>query len=231
MDSEFPTGTVIISFDKKNEPIYNVTPDVAFDHIEFSTEALKLARGADCLFFGLLPQRFGISKNTLRELIREAQGSLKFFDLKLFQHFFNAPVVENLLHASNIVRIKEKEIGTLAQKLRLLNEKPEPFSRELIEKYQIDLVLITRGAKGIFAYHKEQGVFTNEGYPVQLKDNIGSGMAFAAGFLNYYLNGSSIQQAVNFGNAAGALNATMVGATDWFDKKDVLRFIKNYQGG
>ena len=55
-------------------------------------------------------------------------------------------------------------------------------------------------------------------------------MAFAAGFLNYYLNGSTIQQAVNFGNAAGALNATMIGATDWFDKKDVLRFMKIQRG-
>ena len=114
IDSEFPTGTVNIRFDEKGEPIYEVAPDVAFDHIEFSTEALKLARNADCLFYGLLPQRFGISKNTIRELIKESPRSLKFFDLKLFQHFFNADVVDFLLNASNIVRIKYKEIGFLS---------------------------------------------------------------------------------------------------------------------
>ena len=84
IDGEFPTGTVNITFDEKDEPEYHVALDVAFDHIEFSAEALKLARTADCLFFGLLPLRFGISKNTIRELINESADSLKFFDLKLF---------------------------------------------------------------------------------------------------------------------------------------------------
>ena len=58
IDSEFSTGTVTITFDEYNEANFHVTPDVAFDHIEFSAEALKLARNADCLFYGLLPQRF-----------------------------------------------------------------------------------------------------------------------------------------------------------------------------
>ena len=72
IDSEFPTGTVLVTFNKNGDPVFKVTLDVAFDHIEFSAEALKLAREADCLFFGLLPQRFGISKNTIRELIKES---------------------------------------------------------------------------------------------------------------------------------------------------------------
>jgi fructokinase len=226
VDAEFPTGTVHISFDHNNDSVYDVTPDVAFDHIEFSAEALKLARQADCLFFGLLPQRFGISKNTLRELIRESSSSIKFFDLKLFQHFFHVAVVENLLRSSQVVRIKEKEIGFLAQRLGLKAGNPEAFGEQLIRKYQVDLVLITRGAQGVFAFHKDQGAFYDLGYVVDLKDNIGSGMAFSAGFLHYYLHGSSIQQALGFGNAAGALNATRTGATSAFNKEDVLKFME-----
>ena len=52
-------------------------------------------------------------------------------------------------------------------------------------------------------------------------------MAFSAGFLHYYLNGKSIQEALNFGNAAGALNTTKRGATSYFNKNDVLSFMKN----
>jgi len=59
-----------------------------------------------------------------------------------------------------------------------------------------------------------------------MKDNIGSGMAFSAGFLHYYLHGSSLQDALAFGNAAGAVSATRVGATSPFPKKEVLRFMK-----
>lgn len=226
IDSEFPTGTVNIELDDKYEPIYKVTPDVAFDHIEFSTEALKLARKADCLFYGLLAQRFGISKNTIRELIKESPGSLKFFDLKLFKHFFNLEVIDSLLRSSNLVRIKEKEIDFLTEKLELQHSDIEGFGKQLVEKYKIDLVIITRGPKGVFAWHKKEGAFRDSGYELKMKDNIGSGMAFSAGFLHYYLNGKPIQEALNFGNAAGALNATRMGATSFFDKKDVLKFMK-----
>ena len=199
---------------------------MAFDHIEFSAEALKLARNANCLFFGLLPQRFGISKNTIRELIKESPASIKFFDLKLFEHFFDIKVVENLLWSSDIVRIKEKEISFLSQQMKLNTEKQEVFCAALAEKYNVDLVLLTRGKKGVFAYDKKKGSFYDSGYNIEMIDNIGSGMAFSAGFLHYYLNGKSIQEALNFGNAAGALNATKSGATSYFNKKDVLTFMK-----
>lgn len=227
IDSEFPTGTVNVEFEKSGEPIFKVTPDVAFDHIEFSAEALKLVRNANCLFFGLLPQRFGISKNTIRELINESRKAIKFFDLKLFKHFFNADVVENLLRSSNIVRIKEKEIGFLTEALNLKPGNVESFGKQLLEKYKVDLVIITRGTRGVCAFHKKEGAFWDAGYKVEMKDNIGSGMALAAGFLHYYLNGRSIQEALNFGNAAGALNATRMGATTFFDKNDVLAFMKD----
>ncbi len=226
VDSEFPTGTVNITFDEKHESIFNVTPDVAFDHIEFTPEALKLARSADCLFYGLLPQRFGISKNTLRELIKESPASCKFFDLKLFQHFFNAVVVEQLLQASNIVRIKEKEIDFLSEKLQLEKGNLAHFAKLLVDKYKVDLVLITRGPNGVFAYHIEQGEFYDAGYLIDLKDNIGSGMAFAAGFIHYFLNNKPLQEALSFGNAAGALSTTKVGATSHFTKNEVLKFMK-----
>lgn len=226
IDDEFPTGTVNVTFDENEESKYEVVPDVAFDHIEFSAEALKLARNANCLFYGLLPLRFGISKNTIRELIKESPDSIHFFDLKLFEHFFNKKVIENLLFNSNIVRIKEKEISFLVEKLEMTAGSIEEFGAQLSKKYKVDLILVTRGSKGVFAYHISKGVFTDSGYKIEVTDNIGSGMAFCAAFLHYYLDGKSIQEALGFGNAAGALNTTLRGATTYFNKKDVIDFIK-----
>lgn len=225
IDPVFKTGTVDVCFDEKREPKYKVASDVAFDHIEFSAEALKLVRKADCLVFGLLPQRFGLSKNTLRELIKESSDSLHFFDLKLFEHFFNKSVVEDLLRAAHIVRIKEKEVGFLAEKLKIELGNLEDFPKKLADKFKIDLVIITRGSKGVLAFHKKEGLFYEPGYQVKMVDNVGSGMAFSAGFLHYYLNGKPIDQALRFGNAAGALNTTKNGATEFFSKNDVLDFM------
>jgi len=227
IDPVFKTGTINVSFDDIKESKYEVTPDVAFDHIEFSAEALKLVRKANCLFFGLLPQRFGISKNTLRELIKESSDSLHFFDLKLFEHFFDKRVVENLLKAAHIVRIKEKEIAFLADKLGIQLNDMEDFAVRLATMFNIDLIIITKGKNGIWAYHKQHGIFSEPGYQIKMVDNIGSGMAFSAGFLHYYLNGKPIDDALRFGNAAGALNTTKRGATSYFTKQDVLDFMDN----
>lgn len=227
VDAEFKTGTVDVRFDENNEPHYNVDLDVAFDHIEFSAEALKLVREADCLVFGLLPQRFGISKNTLRELLKESLDSLHFFDLKLFHHFFDVKVVERLLRAAHIVRIKEKEIAFLAKELNIELTNLEDFAEQFARKFKMDLVIITRGSKGILAYHKKHGLFFEPGFRIEMEDNVGSGMAFAAGFLHYLLNGKRIEEALKFGNAAGALNSTKRGGTTSFTKSDVLNFMDN----
>ncbi len=231
IDFEFPTGTVNISLNEYNEANFHVTLDVAFDHIEFSAEALKLARNADCLFYGLLPQRFGISKNTLRELINESPDSVHFLDLKLFHHFFNIKVVEYLLECSHIVRIKEKEIEFLGRELGIDSDNIETFCARLIKRYKINVVLITRGDSGVFALDKRERAFYDSGYHIKVEDNIGSGIAFCAGFLHYYMNGKSIQDSLNFGNAAGALNTTKRGATEYFNKKDVHSFMKNTPKG
>ena len=225
IDDEFPTGTVDVTFDENNEPRYKVELDVAFDHIEFSAHALKLVRNADCLFYGLLPQRFGVSKNTIRELIKESPDSIHFFDLKLFEHFFNKRVVEDLLKSSNIVRIKEKEVSFLMDELGMEQGSLEEFSKQLTKKYKLDLILITKGSNGVFAYQRAQGIFVDPGYNVNVVDNIGSGMAFCAAFLHYYLNKKSLQDALNFGNAAGALNTTKRGATTYFDISEVIDFM------
>jgi fructokinase len=226
IDAEFKTGTVDISFDESNESKYKVALDVAFDHIEFTADALKLVRQCDCLFFGLLPQRFGISKNTLRELIKESPDSIHFFDLKLFEHFFNKDIVEQLLKAAHIVRVKEKEIAFLAEQLNIEFNNAEDFAGLLAKRYNIRIVIITRGSIGILAYSEKEGLFTVPGFKIKMKDNVGSGMAFSAGFLHYYLNGKSIQEALRFGNAAGALNSTKRGGTSTFSKKDVLDFME-----
>lgn len=226
MDREFSTGEVRVTFDESGESCYHVKEDVAFDHIEFSAEALKLVRQTDCLFFGLLPQRYGLSKNTIRELIKESPDSLHFFDLKLFDHFFDAKVVEQLLHAANVVRLKEKEMGLLAQKLNIEFQSVDNFLAEISNHYKVALILVTRGADGIKAYHETEGIITVPGYQIKMEDNVGSGMAFSAAFLHYYLNDKSLLESLKFGNAVGALNTTKRGATTFFTKKDVLQFMK-----
>ncbi|MBN1819245.1 MAG: hypothetical protein JXR31_06185 [Prolixibacteraceae bacterium] len=227
IDNVFPTGTVDVKVDSEGRPDYHIKKDVSFDHIEFTTEALRLVRDADCLCFGTLVQRYGISKNTLRELIKEAPKPLKFLDIKLRKDCYTKSIIESSLVFADILRLKENELYSLKNELGLFEYESKALANELINEYKLDLVLVTKGKNGAFALDKNNNYFEDPGYYIDLIDTVGSGVAFSAGFMHYYLSGKGIEDSLKFGNAAGALTAATHGATNKIDKSKILHLIKN----
>ncbi|HOI48045.1 MAG TPA: PfkB family carbohydrate kinase [Prolixibacteraceae bacterium] len=226
IDPVFPTGTVAVKIGSDGRPDYTIHTDVAFDHIEFTAEALKLVREADCLCYGTLVQRYGISKNTLRELLNEAPEPLKFLDLKLRKNCYNRAIIESSLRSANILRVKENELYTLKNELDLFEFESKGISAELINEYNLDIVLVTRGKDGAFALDKEGNYFEDRGYEIKFVDTVGSGVAFSAGFLHYFLAGEGVEAALQFANAAGALTAATAGATTPVSKRQILELMK-----
>jgi fructokinase len=226
IDNVFPTGTVDIKVDSEGRPDYHIKKDVAFDHIEFTAEALRLVRDADCLCFGTLVQRYGISKNTLRELINEAPKPIKFLDIKLRKDCYNRSIIENSLHFANILRLKENELYSLKNELGLFEFESKALAAELLNEYELDLVLVTKGKSGAFALDKDNNYFEDSGYYIDLVDTVGSGVAFSAGFMHYYLAGKGVAESLKFGNAAGALTTATHGATKLIEKSEILEFIE-----
>lgn len=85
----------------------------------------------------------------------------------------------------------------------------------LIDKRNENFI-ITKGKKGCY-YVKED--VTVEGFPVESVDTTGAGDAFCAGFIYQILRGSSVKEALRFGNAAGAVSTTKYGAMDSMPSK------------
>ncbi len=226
-DNVFPTGSVLVNVNKDGEPDYIIQKDVAFDHIELSSEVLDLIEKTKCISFGTLVQRYGISKNTLREIIHEAPKTIKFLDLKLRHNCYNKSIIENSLHYATILRLKEVELISLKQEIKLEVEDPKAIAKVLIEKYSIDLVLVTRGKHGVYALDNNENYYEDRGYIINLVDTVGSGVGFSAGFLHYYLSGKSVEEALKFGNATGAMVSSTMGATTPVKKKEILKLIKS----
>ncbi len=225
-DNVFPTGTVNVVIDSEGQPDYNIQRDVAYDHIELSSDVLRLIKQTRCICFGTLVQRYGISKNTLREIIHESKGSIKFLDLKLRKNCYTGIILESSLNFADILRLKESELYSLKRELGLKGEKLDVLTKELIWKYNIELVLVTKGKNGVFGMDNKNNYYQDPGYMIEQKDTVGAGIAFSAGFLHYYLNGKSVEEAINFGNATGAMVASTTGATSFVRKKDILKLIK-----
>lgn len=224
-DYSFPTGSVKVKLDELGNPDFNIITDVAYDHMEINSEMMEAFREADCVCFGTLVQRYGISKNTLRELINESPDVVKFLDINLRKKCYTATTVEDSLKMANILKTNDDELLITKDLLGLKSVHLKELARETIEKYNLDILLCTLGRNGAFCLTKEDVFHYDPGYQVSLGDTVGSGDAFSAGFVHYFMNGHSIDEALKFGNAAGAMVAKTTGATTLVEKEDILNFM------
>ncbi|HEX7583415.1 MAG TPA: carbohydrate kinase [Prolixibacteraceae bacterium] len=224
-DYEFPTGTVKVKIDEIGNPDFNIITEVAYDHIEINSEMMEAFSEADCVCFGTLVQRYGISKNTLRELIHESTDVVKFLDINLRKKCYSAAIIEDSLRMTNILKTNDEELLITKELLGLKNKNLKDLAQETIEKYKLDILLCTLGQNGAFCLTKDGVFHYDPGYQIILGDTVGSGDAFSAGFVHYYMNGHPIEEALQFGNAAGAMVATTTGATAPISKKEILNFM------
>jgi fructokinase len=225
IDPVYPTGLVIVKVGHEGRPDYLIQPDLAFDHIELTTEAIDLVKEADCLFFGTLVQRHDKSKDTLEKLFAEIPQTLKYLDLKLRKNYYTKEIIESSLRIANILRVKENELYLLKNELSLFEYESKALATELINEYNLDIVLVTQSKEGAFALDKEGRFFEDRGYVIDLVDTVGSGVAFSAGFLHVYLEEKNLEAALQFGNAAGALTAETQGATVPISKKQIIELM------
>lgn len=226
-DYEFPTGTVKVKIDDDGNPDFNIITEVAYDHIEINSEMMEAFSEADCVCFGTLVQRYGISKNTLRELIHESTDVVKFLDINLRKKCYSAAIIEDSLRMTNILKTNDEELLITKELLGLKNENLKDLAQETIEKYKLDILLCTLGQNGAFCLTQDGLFHYDPGYQIILGDTVGSGDAFSAGFVHYYMNGHPIDEALRFGNAAGAMVATTTGATAPISKEEILNFMVN----
>ncbi|MFB6200779.1 MAG: bifunctional 2-dehydro-3-deoxygluconokinase/2-dehydro-3-deoxygalactonokinase [Halorhabdus sp.] len=80
----------------------------------------------------------------------------------------------------------------------------------LRETYDPELVVLTRGDEGALASDGEKTV-SQPVYETETVDPIGTGDAFVGGFLASWLDGGSLETALEWGAATGALKRTIAG--------------------
>jgi fructokinase len=226
-DYEFPTGRVEVKIDDFGNADYTICTGVAYDHIEINAEMMNAFSEANCVCFGTLVQRYGISKNTLRELLHQSEGVVKFLDINLRRKCYTASTIEDSLIMADILKTNDEELTITKELLQLSGHNLKDLAKELILKFNLNIVLVTLGENGAFCLSSDGDFFYDPGYKVVLADTVGAGDAFSAGFVHCYMNGFSILEALQFGNASGAMVATTTGATSPISKQEILQFMKS----
>ena len=220
---EQPTGTVKVTLDDKGVPQYEICLGVAWDNIPLTNEMLDIAHQAQAACFGSLAQRSQTSRKTIQAFLDAMpEDALKVFDINLRQSWYTAEVIVESLQRANVLKINDEELDVIATMLlgeptvpgKLIAEDPEKtrrICRELIARYELDMLILTCGAIGsyVFTDSKESYVATPK---VQVADTVGAGDSFTATFVAQLLLGKTIREAHEKAVAVSAYVCTQHGA-------------------
>ena len=205
-----PTGTVQVTLDARGVPSYDITEDVAWDNIPFTPEMEALAARADAVCFGSLVQRMASRESVLRFLRATRPDALRVFDINLRQHYYSREVIDASLKLANILKINDEEIRIVADLFGLEGD-DVAVCRALADRYELKLVILTRGADGSEVITADAAI-PQKADPVKVVDTVGAGDSFTAAFVVAYLRGDSLSDAQRLANETAAYVCSRKGA-------------------
>jgi fructokinase len=188
-----PTGTVGITFDQSAKHTFTIHENSAWDRIAWAPALAAAVESVDAIYFGTLGQRDEPSRSTIRQVLTLAKkrGIPRMVDVNLRKPFFDdAMIHESIVHAS-LLKLSDDEIATVASacNIPLTNDQPATL-RALLHKYELDLVVMTRGAEGALLITPHT-IIDQPGIPTIVRDTVGAGDAFTAAFTLGHLRGDA----------------------------------------
>ncbi len=186
-DNLHSTGMAIVHLNDTSEPVFNIDTVSSFDFIEATEENENLINvDTDCLYFGTLAQRSEISRATIQSFFN--RGLKYFADLNLRQNFYNEEVLNASLKTADFIKVNYEEMHTLNDLLLQSEYSTERVAYELMDKYDIHLIAVTRGKDGSSLFENGKR-YDHTNIDVKVVDTTGAGDAFAAVLCVGYLYG------------------------------------------
>ena len=224
-DNSHSTGTAVVHVDVGGQPKFTITPNVAWDFLEWTDSWSRLAQSADVVCFGSLGQRNPISRETIGKFLRVApDDALRVFDVNLRQNFFSAELLRDSLSLAQIVKLNHEEIPVVTQMLGVPFVDYEHASRQLLKTFGLKLVCVTCGGEGSLLV-TPSSTSRHKGFPIKVADTVGAGDAFTACMVHHFLRGTKLHQINESANRFAAWVASQPGATPPRDEmvlKEVL---------
>jgi fructokinase len=213
IDRTAKTGTVAVQLSQSGEPSYAITTDVAWDFLEWTSAWQELAGRTDAVCFGSLAQRSSQSRQTIRQFILNTRPSaLRVFDVNLRQSFYSPELLADSFQLAQIAKLNEGELKEIGKQRGVDASSDAEMAQRLLVDFGLQLLCVTRGGCGSLLVTESETV-EHPGYKVKVADTIGSGDAFTATLIHYYLNGSSLREISDNANRVGSWVASQPGAT------------------
>ncbi len=228
-DPEHSTGTVNVQVDSAGQPKFEIADNAAWDFLSWTDLWQALAESAHAVCFGSLAQRSEISRRTMLDFLDATKPeALRVFDVNLRQSFYSAEIVLESVKRANVVKLNHEEVPRVRELLAIDNSDEMAFCREVLQKFHLQLVCVTRGADGSLLCDRNN---TDEhpGFRIQIKDTVGAGDAFTAALVHELLRGATLAQMNDLANRMGAWVASSSGAMPPLPKQGLERALAQVQ--
>lgn len=162
------------------QPRYTIAMPAAYDEIETDEAATRIFSSADYFCFGTLALRHPSSTSSLEGLLKSRVASKRptlVVDLNLREPHSSKASSIFCLEQARILKLNEDELLMLERWLDVTDVKSS-----LLERFKIELLLVTRGALGASLFTSEASVH-QAATPSLAQDPVGAGDAFLAAFL------------------------------------------------
>lgn len=206
-----PTGTVRATLDARGAATYQITERVAWDRIKVSRR-LRQAVAPGAIVYGSLALRGTSNRVVLMELATAWPRSLRVLDLNLRRPHDRGEGVRFALSYAQIVKLNDEELQRQTRLSVRTEREIEAAARRFAAKQRVNRICVTAGARGAGLLWADDWIWA-EGRTVNVRDTVGAGDAFLAGFLAaHFVRGESLEDALASACRLGEYVASREGA-------------------
>ncbi len=174
-DAEHPTGQVKIEWQEGTHH-FEILPEQAYDYIALNSVP---SGSFGLIYFGSLIQRQATAYQSLQCL--KASAIPCFVDINLRAPWWTPEIIIDSVKQTRWLKINHDELDTLREVLGINGDFRGQLAEDLVEKYDLELLIVTCGEEGAFLVNREQQVFTSApSTTVDVVDTVGAGDAFSA---------------------------------------------------
>ena len=185
-DPSWSTGRVDITL-SNGEPRFAILPNQAYDHISSAIPRIK--ETPTFLYHGSLALRDASSSDTLASLKRNYPCPI-FLDANLRKPWWNKDLALALIEDANWLKLNDDECRALFPGQQDIHT----CAAMILDRFDLEAVFITMGAKGAAAYLPGSAPLTVEPGPaVTVVDTVGAGDAFSSVLLLGLTQGWPVQ--------------------------------------
>jgi fructokinase len=181
-----PTGVVRANLDTAGVARFEIAQRVAWDRIKVPRE-LRRMPAPRAIVYGSLALRGNANRVAAMDLLTRWPDTLRVLDLNLRPPFDRGAGVRFALGHAQLLKLNDTELARVTAKPVGSVNQLQAAAREFAQSHGIARVCVTAGARGAGLLWGGEWSW-EPGRPVVVRDTVGAGDAFLAGFLAGHLH-------------------------------------------